>query len=1091
MYLNNFRGETMLQFIFGRPASGKTYTVVEKIKNYAQNNSRCVFIVPEQFSFESERAILKALGDKTAQNVDVLSFTRLSDEVGRIVGGIAGRLLNECDKLVFIKQALNYVRDDLKLWRSYTDSVNFAKNILDAISELKLNAVMPKDLRNAAEKAEGSFLSEKLKDLALVYENYDAMLGEKFIDPIDSLTKLNLSLEKHAYFKDKHVFFDSFKGFTGQQFRIVEKIISQAENVYFSFTNDYENKREFNIYSNIRKVVQRIENSAKKYNVNISDPIILGEPRYNSNNLSAVEALISGKDITDTVKDDNVNIYACGTVSDEAEYVARTIKKLTRENNYRYRDIVIIARDEEIYREQIGFSCKKNNVNCFYDRKIPLSAFPMATAIEAAIGALSLTSEMILNFHKTGLGTLDTYEISRLENYIFLWNINGKQWNDVWDMNPNGLTDRELAPEENEKTLADINTLRIKALEPLLDFIQNFKGNSKQMASAIINLIKKSDFSQKLIKLSEKLRLYNNNFSADVLRLSFDEYIKILDSIVSCYKEREISRSEFCETLKLSVSLASVGVIPQTLDQVTFGAADRIRPSRPKIAFIVGANQGIFPKTIHNTGIFNISERKFLIEQGVEISDNSLSAAIDEEFLVYSNLCCPSEKLYISYAEQTVSGEGCEPSTFVSNIIEKLKLDVLHEPGDCFTKNNIPETLDSAVSEYSRRLKKNYNDAVTIKTAIKNTEGFNRINVIDGFYLKRDEKLSADTAKRLFGQKLYMSASKFDNYHRCPFSYFCRYGLKAQKLQPADFDVMQRGTIVHYVLERFVDEFKDKISDFDISQIDTLTESYISDYLNSIKGYRKIENSHSKFLVSRISRSLKEVVLHIAKELKQSDFKPIACEFKIGENSSLKFPFDSGEIILSGSIDRVDEYNGYIRIIDYKTGSKSFKLPDILFGLNMQMLIYLYAVTRAKGLPDSKAAGILYQPSKRDLNDNGMAMNGLLQSDIDLISAMDKSLNGEFVPKLSLNNDGTVSKRSNSFIEAERFAEIFDHIEKIMTKTGNEISSGNIAITPLDGRESPACTYCDYATVCGIENAEVARVPDLKLQEVFENMKGD
>jgi ATP-dependent helicase/nuclease subunit B len=273
--------------------------------------------------------------------------------------------------------------------------------------------------------------------------------------------------------------------------------------------------------------------------------------------------------------------------------------------------------------------------------------------------------------------------------------------------------------------------------------------------------------------------------------------------------------------------------------------------------------------------------------------------------------------------------------------------------------------------------------------------------------------------------------------------------------------------------------------------IDSLTDEYISDYLDSVKGYRSIENSHSEFLVSRISRSLKEVLLHVAKELMQSDFIPVACELKIGENNSLNFPFNGGNIFVNGSIDRVDKYDGYIRIIDYKTGSKTFKLPDILFGLNMQMLIYLYAVTRADNLPDNTAAGILYQPSKRDTNDSGMAMNGLLQADEKLIFAMDKSNMGEYVPKLSLNKDGSISKKSNSFIEAEKFTEIFDYIEKLMAKTGESILSGDISVSPLDGRESPACKYCDYASICGIENREVPRVPDLKLQEVFDNMKED
>ena len=84
------RVRKLLKFIFGRPASGKTYQILEKIKRQTKTGRQCVLIVPEQFSFESERAVLRALGDKAALGVTVTSFTRLCDEVGRYAGGIAG-----------------------------------------------------------------------------------------------------------------------------------------------------------------------------------------------------------------------------------------------------------------------------------------------------------------------------------------------------------------------------------------------------------------------------------------------------------------------------------------------------------------------------------------------------------------------------------------------------------------------------------------------------------------------------------------------------------------------------------------------------------------------------------------------------------------------------------------------------------------------------------------------------------------------------------------------------------------------------------------------------------------------------------------
>jgi len=175
--------------------------------------------------------------------------------------------------------------------------------------------------------------------------------------------------------------------------------------------------------------------------------------------------------------------------------------------------------------------------------------------------------------------------------------------------------------------------------------------------------------------------------------------------------------------------------------------------------------------------------------------------------------------------------------------------------------------------------------------------------------------------------------------------------------------------------------------------------------------------------------------------------------------------------------------------VDYKTGEKSFKLPDILFGLNLQMLLYLYCIIRGQDLSDDMAAGILYKPAKRDINDKGLAMKGLLSADESLLRAMEKDLSGEYIPKLTFTKSGAPSK-SESFIENGCFSEIFDYIEKIMKKTGNSIISGDISVCPINGRESDACKYCDYGFICGIEDEQIPKVEKLGNSKVMEIIRG-
>lgn len=1081
----------MLKFIFGRPASGKTYNVLNTVKKLAESGKNTVLIVPEQFSFESERAVLKTLGDKAALNVSVMSFSRLCDEVGREVGGIAGVTITEADKIIFMNRALLSAADGLKIWRRYCHSVFFAKTMLDTIGEFKINTVTAEDLKKAAKETKSHSLALKLHDIAVIYETYDALTGEQFIDPADSLTKLYRQLENCRFFRNKTVILDSFKGFTGQQFKIIDRILAQADDVIVSLTNDPELSGDYNVFMNIRAAAEKIRKSAARFSVAEDKPLVLEKSYYNSKDMAALERLLAGGDFEKNQQCGDITLCAAASVSDEAEFAARTIRRLVRQKGYRYRDFVIIARDAEKYEESVYSACKLYGVPLFGDRREPLSAFPAAAAVNAALEfCLNPTSESILRFHKTGLGTLRTEEISALENYVYLWNIDSSLWQTDWTMDPRGFVSEDENKKDNKAELEKINSLRQKAVAPLYTFKEKFRGTAADMAKAVVELLEECNAAEKLSVLSESFKSEGAEFRSDVLKQSYDRYMKLLDSMAVCFGNREIKRQEFFEALSLSVSLDNVGVIPRMLDEVTFGAADRIRPSRPKVAIVLGANQGVFPKGLSSSGILGVTERKSLIELGIEIPDNQISSVIDENYLVYCNLCCPSDRLYISYANHSISGEEMEPSAFLAEIAENLGAETVLEPQENLNGENLPETYESAYSQYCRR--RLTADSETLKDALKGSREEEKIEYLSKMLSGAPQKISEETAEKLFGKNITMSASRFDTFRKCRFSYFCKYGLSAKRLKPAEFDVLQRGTIVHFVLEKIVGAYKKGVADLSEGEINSLVDKYINEYLDGISGYRAIETERSKFLVSRISCALKAVVLQLSREFAQSGFEPAYCELKIGnggEIPELKIPFDKGDINIVGSIDRVDEYNGYIRVIDYKTGTKSFKLPDILFGLNLQMLIYLYAVVRAGGKDDEKAAGILYMPSKRDLNDSGMAMNGLLRSEKDIVAAMDRDMQGEFVPKYSITNSGALDKRCTSFVSKEDFSDIFDYIEVLMKRTGDGILSGDIAVSPLDGRETPACKYCDYGAVCGWESAPCDKVPSLKNDEVINKIR--
>lgn len=1074
----------MLQFILGRASSGKTYTVTQKIAECISQGESPVLLVPEQFSFESEKNILDAVGGGNAQKVSVISFTRLCDEVERIVGGVCGESITDADRIILMSRAIKFCRDELKSFKKYANSNSFARIMVDSIGEFKMNFISAEDIHNAENSTDDEQLKLKLHDTALIYENYDMIVAEKFIDNTDRLTKLYYVLENYKYFENKTVFIDSFKSFSGQQYKILERILSQAKSVTVTLTDNPKDTREIGIFSNVKRVKNRIASIASRFAVLINDDIILDAKNYAYNDLSALEDFMAtGKTHFDD-RCENITVCRADSVYSEADFVARNIRRIVRENGAHYNDFVIIARDTEPYEEALDTACQKNNISCFIDKRIPLINLPTATAVIAAANtAKNFCTENILRFHKSGIDILTVDEISTLENYAYLWNIDGAIWQKEWTMDPDGfLANGELSAAKNDR-LEILNVLRKKAIEPLCDLKQNFKGNAQNMARALVQLLEDTDAAERFKNL---YRQYGNAFYSDAIKQSWDSVMKILNSLVLCFGDEEITKPEFCEALRTALSFETVGVIPQMIDESVFGAADRIRPSRPKYAFIVGANQGVFPRFEQSGGLFANSEREKLITLGLDISDKTFSSAVDEEYLLYSNVCCASHGVFISYTS-VIDGAAAEPSEFVINIQNMFNCKIQCEPS-ALDENYLPESCEDAFSLLCSNLSTESADSKTLIKALEDSEYIGRIGSVLQNRNRCRYSITDDTARQLFGDKLKMSPSKFDTFNRCRFMYFCRYGLRVERLQPAEFNAMQRGTVVHYVLQRVVEEYGKDISKFSKVQISDIVDNYIQEYLDMVLGYADIETPYLKYLISTIKRTLKYVVERLALEFAQSDFVPEKCELKIGYDGDLpeiRIPIENGASLeLIGIVDRLDSWNGYIRIVDYKTGHRDFKLPDILFGQNMQMLIYLYAVSRSEQF-GGKAAGILYMPASRDKNNlkSDRRMNGLIAADEALVIAMDKENNGEFVPKFSEKSP------SNSFINQEDFNKIFDFIENKLKRTGSAIYGGDIAAAPVDGLDSGACKYCEFQSVCRIDGESHQKVPKLTNAEVLEEIE--
>lgn len=1072
----------MIEFLLGRACTGKTFEIVKRAAAVSRE-SKTILIVPEQFTFETERAIVK-MSEANQENISVYSFSRLFDAVLSYCGFGYANCITDFEKIIILKKAILSCSDELKVFSRYTKHKDFIKTLSETINDIKLSSYCSGDLNRVADEI-GGVCGAKLHDISLVMSTYDAIISNKFIDTTDRLTKLYNLLADSDYFKDTVVLFDSFTGFTGQQYAIIERIIDKAKDVIFSFCTDIPSDNTLGVFYNINCSVNKICSIARSRGESNIVFTELSKNYYSNEAMSALEKFMSGREVKYLASDNNIRVLSCKNLREEAVAAANIIRREVAENEYRYKDFIVVSRDAETYKNHLMRQCEANDIACFMDKSEPLLSTPISLYVQYLLEiAKASTTENILKLLKLHLNEFSDNEISELENYTYIWDIKASDWNNRWELSVNGLQTEEDNQYDAER-LNNINITREKIINMINKFKKSYVGAPKNRATAIYVHLTEQHIDKALSKLCDYFENDGNFAYSSLLKQAWDSVIGVLDSMVRALDECDITSDDFLDSYILAAEVALISNTPQMLDEVSFGSADRIRPSKPKIAIILGCNQGVFPKITGQGGILGNRDIEKLAKHGIVIDDH-IKGAVEENYLVYSMLCCAVDKVYLLYSSNSFNGDRLEHSSFVKQILDRFD-DINIEQFSLASSGQFkPLTAKSAFKEIGSVDSSSFIDIIR---SLESIELYSeRLKKITNTTVSSDFIISGETAKRLFGSQISLSATKFETYHKCSLSYLLKNGFKIQKLRKSDLNVLQRGTIVHFVLEYIVNKYKSELSKLSKTQISAEVDLLIHQYIASVKGSEMIMSARFAFLLDKISASIKEIVYHISEEFAQSGFRPEFCELKIGKNGDIpqiEYTLSDGSVFcLEGKIDRVDVYKNFVRVVDYKTGKMTFTLSDTLVGLNMQMLLYLYAFIKNGNclVENPRPAGILYMPAKNAKDKKSLKMNGLITDSEDIAYAMEKQNEGAYVPKYS--------ETAPEYVDEELFSLIFNKLDELITDMGENIINGKFYANPTDGLETTACSYCDFAAICRSRKKEHNSVIKLSNDEIKKILKG-
>lgn len=1102
-------GINMLHLLLGRTGTGKTQEVYRLIAEYAQKDEKgMILIVPEQFSFASERAVLRMLGAKGAAKVEILSFTRLADAVFREYGGLSGKKVSDAGRAVLMSLALDGVQEELELYHRQALRTDMISSLLHTADELKISCISPDMLMEASDSLADGTLKKKTGELALIFSAYDALVNQSYYDERDVLTRLyEVLLEKH-FFEGRVVFVDAFKGYTPQEMRILSRIFSDAREVYLTLGTDSLTDKEdgIGLFSPLKKTGSRLLQLAKKHGVKVAPPVTLSQQhRFQNGALAALEeGLFDPLACAYTGDCKPVTLCAAQNVYEECDYIASNIKKLLRTENMHCKEIAVIARNGEEYRPILMSAFEKYEIPFFNDNRQPVDTQPLMTLIRHLFELLDGgTTDTIFHYLKTGLAGLQVEEISLLENYTFTWDITARRWESEWTEHPDGFG--MSFSEDDVKKLEEINRLRAGVIEPVLRFKKNAADkNGEEITRELFSFLEDIHAAEHLKELAMQFAANGENELAQEQGRLWDLLMNLLDVMAQVLNGRGLTLRRYGELLNLVISLQDIGSIPQGIDEVAFGSADRMRPVQPKVVFVIGANDGVFPAPPVSAGLFTDTDRRSLMDMGLELPGGLQEQTVEERYLAYSALCAASEMLFVTYARTDSTGKAMSPSVIAAQI-KRILPECRMQDTSALDGMDWLEAKKPAFEWAARHWRENSGLENCLKDYFSGQESYQRQTAAveraaEGAPFQIHD---SGTAKALFGENMYVSASRIENYYQCHFAYFCRYGLGVQAARPARLDALQTGTVIHFVLERLIRRHGGKgMAQLSDDALEEKIRSLLFDYLEEYMGGSENKTARFHYLFGRIVKTLLELISVLRLEFSQSMFEPVDFELNIEHGGDiapyvLSLP-GGGTVAVRGKVDRVDVMHSggvaYVRVIDYKSGVKKFQLSDVLSGLNMQMLIYLFTILHNGGerYGDMIPAGVLYMPAKRPEPSlsrhaegkeiekekiKAVAMNGIVLDDPLVIHGMEKDGKGIFIPAKITADGGT----SGTVIRLAQMGTLQTKIEALIQEMAQSLHAGEIQAFPASSGNYHVCDWCDFRSVCGHSDEDACNhIPELK-----------
>ena len=1066
-----------IRFLTGR-ARALRPRLYEELKSALEDGSDAplIVLVPEQYTLESERGVIAALGLAGSFRLQVMSPARLISRLFEAAGRPTAVRVDERGRVMLMHAALRKNSRDLGWYRGAQHRPGFSELAARQVKELKQAGYTPERLAGLADSLKGP-LRLKLADLSVIWSAYEETLSGRFMDGEDELARAVERMEAAPFLRGAQVWAYGFELISPTLATLVVSLAASRQVSLLLPLPSNEAARDAEAFQPVRRTFERLVKALVEAGIDwtresLEEPPEAQRPAELTHLLNEINCF-PPRPYPETPR--RVRMASRRNPLDEAMLVMATIRQRAMSGKMRYRDAAIACFDLETYAGALARAAALYEVPVFLESGRGADRNPLAQFLLTALRLVSAgwQAEDMERLMRTGYTALSPDEADRMADCALEQGLRGMLWKKPLHRYRD-QRDEELEP------------LRAKLVEPLAAFEAAFgaANDTRGQLAALWGLLEGADAYNRLKAQEARLKQLGLNEAANENAQVWNRLLTTMDQLAALMGDTHLTARDLSELLSQSLAASDIKPLPQSGDAVMAGSLSHLRAEGVGLLFVMGCNER---RATSPGGLFQAHERELLGDEkdvwlAPDENDRARLAGID----LAATLAMAGDFVVFTWSQSDAEGAALQPGAVVGRlraVFPKLA-DAGGFAGAEATERLLLNAPDAALSRLSAQVSGGglTEAARGAAAALYATEpGRAALETLRRAAKKRavSEDIDRATARRLYGGPTSMSVTRLERYAACPFMHFVQYGLRPVELQPYELRPTDEGTFYHEALKDFLRNTREGLAGLSaeeaVARMDAVAERLLAPMMDGPLSDNPVMLAYSRRMRAVARRAARTVT----KQLTGSAFQPFALEVDFGDFApAVVLHTELGQVPLRGRVDRIDAWNDgdetWLRVIDYKSGQSEMNLSRLYFGLQLQLIIYLAV---ALGRADSRPAGAFYfkvadpvvDSDSRDPDvvegerNRALRLSGLYIDDQAVLAAMSPEV--DKIVNLTLKNDGT-PKSSVSMMDEDGFDLLIRHAIRAAESITRGILSGKTAIAPKKMSGFNACDRCDWRAVC-------------------------